>query len=68
MIEPPISGTHSKKTTFLCGPCDQAAMQCMLFLFLHGPTQQVDGVCVKGTIEIDCGYTKRMLYAGIPQP
>jgi hypothetical protein len=25
-------------------------------------------VCVKGTIEIDCGYTKRMLYAGIPQP
>lgn len=57
-----------EKTTFLCGPCDQAAMQCMLFLFLHGPTQQVDGVCVWGTIEIDCGYTKRMLYAGIPQP
>ena len=46
VIEPPISATHSKKTTFLCGPCDQAAMQCMLFLFLHGPTQQVDGVCV----------------------
>ena len=62
MIEPSLGGTNWKKQ-LLCVPCDHAAMQCMLFLFVC-PTQHADCVCVWN----DLSNRLRTLYADMPQP